>query len=195
MIKETLTDRFEDALVYATRLHSTQYRKGTRVPYISHLLAVSSLVMEAGGSEDEAISALLHDCPEDQGGLARLQEITDLYGEAVGAIVAACSDTFEEKKPAWKQRKQDYLDHLREASSSTRLVSCADKLHNARAILTDYRDQGEKLWGRFNADRDDILWYYTELARIFALYGVGFLSKELDRVVAELRSEVSSRTH
>jgi (p)ppGpp synthase/HD superfamily hydrolase len=186
-----LTKRFEDALAYATRLHARQRRKGTDIPYVSHLLAVSSLVMEAGGNEDEAIAALLHDGPEDQGGLVTLKAIRDRFGMEVGRIVAACSDTFEEQKPAWKQRKQAYLDHLLDAAPSVRLVSCADKLHNARAILADYRRQGESLWGRFNAGRDDILWYDAELARIFSEHGPGHLARELALVVAQLRDEVS----
>jgi len=141
-----LSKRFEDALVYATRLHASQTRKGTDIPYVSHLLAVASLVIEAGGTEDEAIAALLHDGPEDQGGLPTLKEIRDRFGVPVGKIVAACSDTFEQEKPAWHQRKQDYLDHLADATASVRLVSCADKLHNARTILADYRRYGETLW-------------------------------------------------
>ena len=186
-----LTGRFEDALVYATQLHASQVRKGTDIPYVSHLLGVASLVIEAGGTEDEAIAALLHDGPEDQGGLGTLKEIRDRFGVPVGKIVAACSDTFEEKKPAWQKRKQAYLDHLLDATPSVRLVSCADKLHNARAILTDYRRHGEELWQRFNAEREDILWYYGELARIFSARGPEQLAAELTSVVEQLRDEVA----
>ena len=186
-----LTGRFEDALVYATQLHASQVRKGTDIPYVSHLLGVASLVIEAGGTEDEAIAALLHDGPEDQGGLGTLKEIRDRFGVPVGKIVAACSDTFEEKKPAWQKRKQAYLDHLLDATPSVRLVSCADKLHNARAILTDYRRHGEELWQRFNAGREDILWYYGELARIFSDRGPEQLAAELTSVVEQLRDEVA----
>ena len=186
-----LTERFEDALVYANRLHALQRRKGTDIPYVSHLLAVASLVIEAGGTEEEAIAALLHDGPEDQGGLATLKEIRDRFGVPVGKIVAACSDTFEKVKPAWKQRKQDYLNHLDDADDSVRLVSCADKLHNARAILADYRRHGETLWDRFNADREEILWYYGELARVFAERGPSQLATELELVVEQLRDEVA----
>jgi (p)ppGpp synthase/HD superfamily hydrolase len=189
-MENTLSTRFEDALVYATRLHATQTRKGTDIPYISHLLAVASLVLEAGGTEDEAIAALLHDGPEDQGGLKVLKEIRDRFGVPVGKIVASCSDTFADIKPAWLQRKQAYLDHLRDAAPSVRLVSCADKLHNARAILADYRRHGEALWTRFNAGRDDILWYYGELARIFAEQGPDQLAAELALVVEQLHYEV-----
>jgi len=187
-----LSRRFEDALVYATRLHASQTRKGTDIPYIAHLLAVASLVIEAGGTEDEIIAALLHDGPEDQGGLPILNEIRDRFGAAVGDIVAACSDTFEKVKPGWKQRKQDYLDHLVGATASVPLVSCADKLHNARAILGDYRQLGEALWERFNAGRGEILWYYGELARIFAERGPPELATELHLVVEQLNREVTT---
>jgi len=186
-----LSTRFQDALVYATQLHASQTRKGTDIPYVSHLLAVASLVIEAGGTEDEAIAALLHDGPEDQGGLPTLKEIRDRFGVPVGKIVAACSDTFEKVKPAWQQRKQAYLDHLHGAPASVRLVSCADKLHNARAILADYRRHGEALWGRFNAGREDILWYYGELARIFTEQGPNQLATELALVVEQLNGEVA----
>jgi len=186
-----MTGRFEDALVYATQLHASQVRKGTDIPYVSHLLGVASLVIEAGGTEDEAIAALLHDGPEDQGGLGTLKEIRDRFGVPVGKIVAACSDTFEEKKPAWQKRKQAYLDHLLDATPPVRLVSCADKLHNARAILTDCRRHGEELWQRFNAGREDILWYYGELARIFSDRGPEQLAAELTSVVEQLRDEVA----
>jgi (p)ppGpp synthase/HD superfamily hydrolase len=183
-----LSPRFEDALIYATRLHATQTRKGSGVPYISHLLAVAGLVLEAGGDEDHAIAALLHDAAEDQGGLATLAAIRMRFGDAVADIVAACSDTFEEPKPPWHARKRAYLDHLRDAPPAVRLVSCADKLHNARAIAADYRHHGEALWQRFNAGPDDILWYYRELSAIFTARGPERLAAELALVVAELHA-------
>jgi (p)ppGpp synthase/HD superfamily hydrolase len=186
-----LGQKFEEALVYATRLHAAQRRKGTDILYVSHLLAVASLVLEAGGNEDEAIAALLHDGPEDQGGLETLAEIRARFGDRVGDIVAACSDTFEAEKPAWKARKQAYLDHLRDAAPAVLLVSCADKLHNARAILADYRRHGETLWDRFNGGRDDILWYYAELARIFDARGPEALAVQLARVVERMHDEAA----
>lgn len=157
--------RFQAAFLMADRLHDGQFRKGTEVRYISHLLAVAGIVMEAGGDEDETIAALLHDSAEDQGGEATLAEIRRCFGDRVADIVAECSDTFEEPKPPWKERKVTYIAHLSEASSSTILVSCADKLHNARAILADYRVHGEALWDRFKVGRDGTLWYYRELCR------------------------------
>ena len=183
-----LSPRFEDALLYATRLHATQTRKGNHVPYVSHLLAVTSLVLEAGGDEDTAIAALLHDAAEDQGGLATLAEIRTRFGGAVADIVAACSDTFDEPTPPWHVRKRAYIAHLRNAPPAVLLVSCADKLHNARAISTDHRVLGDALWSRFNAGRDDILWYYRELSAIFSARGPEPLAGELARVVAGLHA-------
>lgn len=184
-----LTPRFEAALVYAAQLHAAQTRKGSGVPYVSHLMAVASLVLEAGGDEDAAIAALLHDAAEDQGGLRTLAEIRRRFGDGVADIVAACSDTFEEPKPPWHARKRAYLAHLRDAPPRVRLVSCADKLHNARAIATDHRRLGEALWARFNAGRDDILWYYRELAAIFTEHGPEPLAAELALVVEGLHRD------
>ncbi|WP_017940754.1 MULTISPECIES: HD domain-containing protein [unclassified Thioalkalivibrio] len=181
-----LTRRYESALVYATQLHATQKRKGTEVPYISHLLAVSGLVLEGGGDEDEAIAGLLHDGPEDQGGEATLNQIRQLFGSRVGDIVAACSDTFETEKPAWRKRKEDYLKHLEDADDSVLLVSCADKLHNARSILDDFHQVGDRLWDRFNASRDETLWYYGALSRVFAARGPHDLAERLERILQEL---------
>jgi len=187
----TLGKPFEAALVYATQLHADQKRKGTDIPYVSHLLAVASLVLEAGGDEDEAIAALLHDGPEDQGGLATLAKIRMLFGQRVGDIVEACSDTFEAEKPAWKARKEAYLAHLRDADPSVLLISCADKLHNARAILADFRRHGDGLWERFNGGREDILWYYGELSKIFTARGPAILAVQLAWVVELLHAEAA----
>lgn len=183
-----LTSAFEKALVYVYRVHAGQKRKGTEIPYVSHLLAVAALVLEAGGSETEAIGALLHDAVEDQGGRERLAQIKEEFGREVADIVEGCSDTLENPKPEWWERKKRYLAHLPGASSSVLLVSVADKLHNARCILADYRDIGEELWSRFNTGKEGTLWYYQELTRVYrrsdklptALVG------ELERVVAEL---------
>src|SRR5947199_8691848 len=133
-----LTTRFEEALIYATRLHASQSRKGSTTPYIAHLLAVTALVLENGGNEDEAIAALLHDAIEDQGGASTREEIRRHFGDAVVAIVDGCTDTEVMPKPPWRGRKEAYIAHIRHASPSVRLVSAADKLHNARTILADY---------------------------------------------------------
>jgi (p)ppGpp synthase/HD superfamily hydrolase len=166
-----LTDRYDSALTWARTLHSEQIRKSTDIPYIAHLLGVSALVLEHGGTEDEAIGGLLHDAVEDQGGAPILDEIRKRYGDAVAAIVEGCTDDAPSRgkaKRPWKQRKQEYIDHLaKETNRSILLVSAADKTFNARAILADYSDHGEKVWDRFNASRDEILWYYSSLVESF----------------------------
>ena len=183
-----LTTRFQYALVFAWQVHNGQCRKGTKIPYIAHLLAVSSLVQEHGGGEDEAIAALLHDAVEDRG--IELRTICELFGPTVSEIVRECSDSLQKnplKKRPWKERKLKYIKHLRSASKPAQLVSAADKLHNARAILGDYRELGEKLWDRFNADRDEILWYYGELVKTFKETGNHIrLVRDLEEVVIQL---------
>ena len=188
-----LTERFQRALVYATVVHGGQVRKGTAVPYVSHLLAVCALVLEDGGDEDEAIAALLHDAVEDCGGRPRLEDIRCQFGERVANIVEACSDTDETPKPPWKERKTRYNAHIRDASPEVRRVSCADKLHNARSILRDYRELGEQLWTRFNAGGDEQLWYYRELVEAFRQADPTAIVGELERVVSALESERKGR--
>lgn len=159
-----LTQRYADAVAYASALHADQVRKSTTIPYISHLLGVSSLVLEAGGDEDMAIAALLHDGPEDQGGHVVLDEIRQRFGVRVARIVEGCSDSLAEdpdNKEEWKIRKERYLAHLSEADADTFTVSLADKLHNARAIVSDLMITGPSTWERFNASPEDILWYYN----------------------------------
>jgi (p)ppGpp synthase/HD superfamily hydrolase len=182
----SLSPRFEDALTFATRLHTGQVRKGTTVPYISHLLAVTAIVIEQGGDEDEAIAALLHDAVEDQGGPPTREEIRIRFGETVVAIVDGCTDADTIPKPPWQERKEAYIAHVRHASPSVRLVSAADKLHNARSILLDYRQLGEALWGRFTGGREGTLWYYRALADAFHEIESTPLTDELDRTVREL---------
>jgi (p)ppGpp synthase/HD superfamily hydrolase len=177
-------EKFERALLYASRLHKDQVRKGTSIPYITHLLAVASIVGENGGTEDEVVAALLHDAPEDQGGEATLREIRARFGDEVAEIVDGCTDTYEDPKPLWRERKERYLAHLASASDSVRLVSSADKLHNARTVLSDYRLLGEDLWTRFNGKREGTLWYYRAI--VDTLPGKGPIVEELDRVVTEL---------
>jgi len=189
-----LTDRFTDALVYATQLHAIQVRKGCEVPYISHLMGVASLVMEMNGDEDECIAALLHDAVEDQGGKPQLEQIRAKFGDRVAAIVDGCTDAYEEPKPPWRGRKEAYIAHIATAERSNLLVSAADKLHNARAILTDYRSIGDELWERFNPKQGDVLWYYDELARAFAgrqndESRIGPLFRELSNIVEQLYAE------
>ena len=180
----TLSPRFAQAMTYASVAHSDQVRKGTEIPYLSHLLAVAGLVLEHGGDEDEAIAALLHDAVEDAGGQARLANLRQRFGDRVAEIVLDCTDTAETPKPAWRTRKEIYIAHLANASPSARLVSCCDKLHNARCIVADLRTQGDRVWNKFNGGRDGTLWYYsTILAEYQRLEVLPTLVEELARTV------------
>ena len=181
--------RFGRALAHAAEKHAGQKRKGTRIPYISHPLAVASLVLEFGGGEDEVIAALLHDVAEDCGGQEALDEIRQKFGMGVAAIVGGCTDTLESPKPEWRPRKEAYLAHLQSAHRSVRLVAAADKLHNARSILRDYRSEGESVWTRFSAPKEDVLWYYGAVTRALEARGLSPLVEELDRTVGEMMRE------
>lgn len=181
-----LTHRFEEALQYATRLHADQMRKDTDTPYISHLMAVAALVLEDGGDEDQVIAALLHDAAEDQGGLETLHEIQHRFGGRVAEIVKGCSDTFETPKPPWRKRKEDYLGHLLDASPDVLRVSLADKLHNARTILTDLRSMGDDTWERFNGGKEGTLWYYRSLVQAFQQVDSSPMVAELAWVVENI---------
>ncbi len=161
------TTRLGEAYDLAVRLHDGQLRKGTSIPYVSHLMAVAALVLEHGGSEDQAIAALLHDGPEDQGGEPVLVLIRDRFGETVGRVVEECSDTFETPKPPWRARKERYVRHLEAASPETILVSLADKTHNLGSILGDYEVVGEAIWERFAGRRDGTQWYYEALLEVY----------------------------
>jgi (p)ppGpp synthase/HD superfamily hydrolase len=171
-----LTSRYDSAFHFAHWLHRNHVRKGTNIPYISHLVAVSALVMDHGGNEDQAIAALLHDAIEDQaadhGGAEKLLcDIRKRFGGVVAEIVDDCADAWpeskEQKKPDWQPRKEAYLANLASKPVQSLLVSLADKTHNAEAILFDYRTHGDALWERFNGGKEGTLWYYKELAKIF----------------------------
>ena len=184
-----LEPRFLEAVGQASRHHADQFRKGTQIPYLAHLLSVAALVMEDGGSEDEAIAALLHDAVEDAGGKPTLEAIRQQFGDEVATIVEACSDTDVIPKPPWRERKEAYLAHLQDPKTprSVLRVSLADKLHNARAILSDYRQMGDDLWSRFNTKSgEDQLWYYRSLADIFCSRLPGALADELERTVRDI---------
>ena len=188
----TLTERFSDAVEFARRTHEGDVRKGTSVPYLSHLMSVSALVLEHGGSEDQAIAGLLHDTAEDHGGQRKLDEIRGRFGDTVADIVAVCTDSLadrrEDKEPWWP-RKVKYVDHLASAPEEALLVSAADKLHNARCILADLRRDGTAVWGLFNKDagRVGTLWYYRRLAGVFAEHLAGStLAAELQRTVGSI---------
>lgn len=189
--EQALTVRFAEALSYALVVHGGQLRKGTTIPYAGHLLGVTSLVIDHGGTETEAMAALLHDAPEDCGGQRRLDDIAARFGPVVAGIVAGCSDSLVEdpaRKPPWRERKERYIAHLRGSDDpAVFLVSAADKLHNARAILSDYIALGEALWGRFNAGRLDLLWYYNEM---IAAYCKGPQDKRRDDMTRILKGTV-----
>jgi len=181
-----LTERFEDALIYSNGLHAGQLRKGSQVPYIAHLLGVAGLVLEDGGDEDEAIAALLHDAVEDQGGLGTLNEIRMRYGSRVAEIVLSVSDAYEDPKPPWRERKENYIASIRTADLSAIRVSLADKVYNARATLMDIEQEGESGWSRFNGGKDGTLWYYHQLIGSYRERGSSKLLQELIRVIGEL---------
>jgi (p)ppGpp synthase/HD superfamily hydrolase len=180
--------RFEQALLLATRKHAGQHRKGTTVPYVAHLLGVASLLLEAGGDEDLAIAALLHDVVEDCGGAPVLKEVRRRFGRRVAHVVGGCTDTDVDPKPPWRDRKENYLKHLRTADADTRLVSAADKLYNVRSIVAAYREIGERVWERFHGKRDGTLWYYRALLDEFKRKKTNPLIRELERAVIELES-------
>lgn len=164
-----MTERFDAALAYASDAHRTQLRKGSGVPYISHLLGVASIALEFGADEDQAIAALLHDAVEDQGGLERLADIRARFGDRVAEIVQDCTDTVIVPKPPWRARKELYLASLAHKHRDSLLVSLADKTHNAEAIAADRAQIGDAIWDRFTGGREGSLWYYRALVSAFAI--------------------------
>jgi GTP pyrophosphokinase len=185
-----LTERFHEAVRYAADAHGGQTRKGTSVPYLAHLLGVTSIVLDAGGTEDEAIAALLHDAAEDQGGRERLDDIHRRFGATVARIVEACTDSWDTPKPPWSDRKKAYVEHATHLAPDELRVSAADKVHNAYAILRDLRTHGEEVWKRFEAPPDDVIWYYRALVHSFRTSGGGPLVDELDRIVRGIEREM-----
>jgi (p)ppGpp synthase/HD superfamily hydrolase len=181
-----LTSRFREALAYAAEVHGAQRRKVSGVPYLGHLLRVAGIVLDHGGTENEAIAALLHDAVEDQGGPQRRDDIARRFGEDVARIVDGCSDTDQHPKPPWRERKEAAIASLATASASVRLVKMADKLDNVRALTMAYREQGPAIWEHFKGGRDGTLWLHR--AGLEALKGRDDrpLIGELDRAVAEL---------
>jgi (p)ppGpp synthase/HD superfamily hydrolase len=185
-----LGPRLQRAFRYAAEKHEGQTRKQTAVPYLSHLMAVASLVLEAGGDEDMAVAALLHDVVEDCGGMARLREVRKQFGPRVAGIVEGCTDSFGEPKREWAERKKDYLREVKHADVDTRLVSASDKLHNVRTILSDYRQHGEAIWARFSGKKEGTLWYYRALSDEYQRRNRNRITRELALVVAELERVV-----
>ena len=183
-----LGPRFLRAFLFAAEKHGGQTRKASAIPYIAHLMGVASLVLEAGGGEDLAIAALLHDVVEDCGGAPMLKEIRRRFGKRIAAIVEACTDSDGDPKPPWRERKEDYLRRLATADADTRLVSAADKLNNVRSILSDYRSLGESVWSRFSGGREGTLWYYRTLLEIFLGYPRNRITRDFELAVGELDS-------
>ena len=197
---EAPTEKFFEALTYSCHIHENQARKGTEKPYISHILGVASIVFEYGGTETEAIGGLLHDAIEDGkdgidgidgGKKIRAEDLLAKFGKEITDIVVGCTEAQTDPKPAWKERKDAYIKHLLSASKSVHIVSAADKLYNTRSILNDYRELGEELWTRFNATKNESLWYYRSLADIFKIAGLAPkpLIDELNRVVKKIEKK------
>ncbi len=210
ILSRPLSDKFNGALVYAAKLHRHQPRKGRDIPYIGHLLGVASLVLESGGDEEMAIAALLHDAVEDQGGLPRLKEIRQIFGDRVARMVEGCTDSYEtdsDRKPPWCERKEQYIAHVEHrADAEVRLVSAADKVHNARAVLSDHYEIGDSVFDRFSGKKQGTLWYYRALVEAFRAaeardgdaggetgHGRRRLIDELARVVEELERRAGGR--
>jgi len=188
-----LGPRFLRAFLFAAEKHKGQARKASTIPYIAHLMGVASLVLEAGGDEDLAIAALLHDVVEDCGGAPMLKEVRRRFGRRVAKVVEGCTDADTYPKPPWRERKEKYIRHLRIADADTRLVSCADKLNNVRSILSDYRAIGEAIWPRFNGGREGTLWYYRTLRDEFLGRKMNRVSRDFDLAVRELERLTGGR--
>jgi len=181
-----LSPKFQKAVTFASKLHSNQVRKGTSVPYLSHLLQVAGIVMENGGTEKEAIAALLHDAVEDQGGAKTLRKIERRFGKDVAKVVAEVTEVSD---PSWKVRKETKIKHIAagDFSSSALLVKLADNLHNARSMVSGSRAEGPTFWKRFSQPKKDVLWYYRGLVKAYTKAGVQSpLREDLARTVRQL---------
>ena len=189
-----LGPRFLRAFLFAAEKHGGQTRKASTIPYVAHLMGVASLVLEAGGDEDLAIAALLHDVVEDCGGAPMLKEVRRRFGKRVAKVVDGCTDADTYPKPPWRERKEKYIRHLKTADADTRLVSAADKLNNVRSILSDYRATGESVWSRFNGGREGTLWYYRTLLDVFLSHSRNRITLELELAVNELESLSAGKT-
>lgn len=190
-----LGPRFLRAFLFAAEKHSAQARKASTIPYIAHLMGVASLVLEAGGDEDLAIAALLHDVVEDCGGAPMLKEVRRRFGNRVAKVVDGCTDADTYPKPPWRERKEKYILHLKQADADTRLVSAADKLNNVSSILRDYRAIGESIWSRFNGGREGTLWYYRTLRDHFLRHRANRITRELELAVTELEDLATGKAN
>lgn len=188
-----LGKRLQRAFRYAAEKHAGQTRKQSAVPYLSHLMAVTSLVLEGGGDEDMAMAALLHDVVEDCGGMPRLREVHKKFGARVAKIVEGCTDSFSDPKLPWIVRKKEYIKRLKHEDAETRLVSASDKLHNVRTVMTDYRQDGESIWKRFSGRREGTLWYYRALSDEFRRRKPNRITRELALAVQELQKTAGAK--
>jgi (p)ppGpp synthase/HD superfamily hydrolase len=197
----TVTKTFINAVAFASKAHEGDVRKGTTIPYLSHLLQVAGLVWEFGGSETEAIGGLLHDTAEDAGGEPMLDDIEQIFGPAVAGIVRENSDSITDRKEIkapWRERKEAYIAAISHKSEPALLVSMCDKLHNVRSLIVDTRNMGALHWNRFNAPKADLLWYYDALVEAFEgrvrqLPRLEPLARELVEAVAILKFEANVR--
>lgn len=188
-----MSERFVGAMELANELHGDQIRKGTTVPYISHLLIVSGMVLQHGGNEDEAIGALLHDSVEDCGGKPVMVKIRKRFGDKIADLVDGCSETDIQPKPPWLERKKDYIENIKSAIPSVRLITCADKIHNASSIISEYRKVGEKVWDRFKANKNETLWFYSSFVAAMQEAGENRpILNELVLVVNELKELIEN---
>jgi (p)ppGpp synthase/HD superfamily hydrolase len=185
------SERVDLGLAFVANAFRPRVRKGTQIPYLSHLLAVMVTVAEHGGDEDQLLAALLHDYLEDIEG-AEARELETLFGPRVTRMVLALSDSVTHPKPPWDERKRRYLERLVREPADLKLVSAADKLHNARSLLRDYALVGEALWSRFSATREQTLWYYRSVLEALARDWQHPLLDELSDTV--LRLELAAGT-
>lgn len=192
--KVVLSPRFVKALTLAIEKHAAQARRGTDIPYITHLIGVCAIVGESGGSEDEMIAALLHDAIEDGGGEALKKKIRSSFGLDVAEIVTICTDDDSDGEQApWLDRKKHFLERLAVAGLPALRVICADKLHNATSIVADMKDIGSSVFERLKVDREGTLWYYRSIARIYSalLQDEPFLDPGFRAMIRELRETVA----
>ena len=188
-----MSERFVGAVEFANELHGDQIRKGTTVPYISHLLIVSGIVLQHGGSEDEAIGALLHDTVEDCGGKPVMDRIHKRFGDKIVDLVDGCSEKDIQPKPPWLERKKSYIENIKSSTPSVRLITCADKIHNASSIILEYRKVGEKVWDRFKGNKTETLWFYSSFIEAMQAAGENRpILNELILVVNELEELIET---
>jgi len=178
--------RIVDAFAFAYALHRTQVRKGSHVPYITHLMGVAAIVGRYGGDEDQFIAALLHDAVEDQGGRETLDRIREAFGADVARYVEGCTDSDTQPKPPWRDRKERFIENTKCAEPRIRLIIAADKLHNARSIISDLDECGNEVWRRFKAGQDDTLWYYGEMVRALSTGWSHPILRELSSAVDDM---------